>query len=1136
MPSHNLSVCPSATVESKAIVMGLLTTLTAQGLSLADNASAADFCNQTTTGKKSTRGKPFYIGDQATLDKILENEPGTVYVMRKTSKMKASNVRDMAIRSDPTIAEGIKLLEAQGISYVIEVRRRQDLIKGRGDGAMDLWDTDGLKKGSASYRQAVKNRASLNDIEAADADLAAAVKQILTTVGNLVRVSPEVSAKNKAVQFKYFLEEVSEVLSSLKKTNAPKPLLACAVTAVFAKYKTKCWDGVMKLAGDEAARELQACADVLLDARHVNEYLKLVEEAGLAPPGPSREEFDVAFGVLSEVDKETTSIFRDLLVSLHDTVKPQVESDKIPVFEGLTDKDVAAHKVQLNICIRNYMQCLYDIAQDFVKIRRMSVPDEKAQLQAAMHDRIAAVNRKFWPALESGLEKLCDPSVVEDIRSKEQALTKQLTEDLQRTAQLALDAQSATVKDPPPQTYLGRLTSIMKSLLGKGDEVHEGDIADAQQDQELMSPMFYDLLEIIEQLGNYGQIASSSPEASPNVPETIDPDDHVAICGALGFVSKPRAAALFTYLRRLRQCLQFVDYKGIAKEGELPLIEEFLKVDSHILKVIQDKGHRLGVHGDIDVEDCNKIMTSTFNKYFKKCWSHISAVLEGGDQEEAIKKFEGMATDILEWNDTGKELDLKESQVIQTIKKLAGINAAWYLLGMLQFVQGAREKKWKWTRVDQDMWDNGLCLALEPGLNRFKWISKSGGVPMACLPSDENRRDRLDLAVAQLLWGKDVQKSCSKGMSSKSLSNGTVLLEYEDNGIPAWTSPHSSQYLTTFKERGINPSCDGKFKYQWYDASDSIIKSLCTKALDQSVSEFVNATVPKSDNQLLSGNYEFHLVTGMPQPRFKTEGERLYQGFVMCFDTMYPSDEDIRSKIVTGMSPMSRESRKKKREEQKMCRYRTYRMAHRNTRVFFSTLKVDQDGKLFISNRHHEGYIGTCWPGLLQKLRDVNDKKVRETRDVSNATQNKQPMSAEDIVRTLAEKEGQIKVNETYGNFVDQWNATAFPNWDTSDPTAIGGDYDEPWNVTAPSNETAVDKLSFELNPLDAINGCPDKICGPVRTVWSYWPYVAGVAGTILTLYTAKKVYDCCRPQVIIHKHYMVYKRHKDEDDSPQDP
>eukprot|EP01053_Blabericola_migrator_P007119 Blabericola_migrator_1__7118@NODE_3603_length_1644_cov_23_510463_g548_i3_p1_GENE_NODE_3603_length_1644_cov_23_510463_g548_i3NODE_3603_length_1644_cov_23_510463_g548_i3_p1_ORF_typecomplete_len148_score25_58_NODE_3603_length_1644_cov_23_510463_g548_i3130573 len=147
-------------------------------------------------------------------------------------------------------------------------------------------------------------------------------------------------------------------------------------------------------------------------------------------------------------------------------------------------------------------------------------------------------------------------------------------------------------------------------------------------------------------------------------------------------------------------------------------------------------------------------------------------------------------------------------------------------------------------------------------------------------------------------------------------------------------------------------------------------------------------------------------------------------------------------------------------------------------------------------------------------------------------------MSAKDIVRVFAkaEKEGQDNLNAFYGNFVDQWNATAFPNWNTSDSLAIGGDYDEPWNVTAPSNETAVDKLSFELNPLDAINGCPDKICGPVRTVWSYWPYVAGVAGTILTLYTAKKVYDCCRPQVIIHKHYMVYKRHKDEDDSPQDP
>eukprot|EP01053_Blabericola_migrator_P004211 Blabericola_migrator_1__4210@NODE_2291_length_2991_cov_309_777702_g548_i2_p1_GENE_NODE_2291_length_2991_cov_309_777702_g548_i2NODE_2291_length_2991_cov_309_777702_g548_i2_p1_ORF_typecomplete_len526_score69_17_NODE_2291_length_2991_cov_309_777702_g548_i211212698 len=524
-------------------------------------------------------------------------------------------------------------------------------------------------------------------------------------------------------------------------------------------------------------------------------------------------------------------------------------------------------------------------------------------------------------------------------------------------------------------------------------------------------------------------------------------------------------------------------------------------------------------------------MTSTFNKYFKKCWSHISAVLEGGDQEEAIKKFEGMATDILEWNDTGKELDLKESQVIQTIKKLAGINVVWYLLGMLQFVQGAREKNWRWTHIDQDLWDNGLCPKFKPGANRIWQNLLSTGTPMVCLPAStaDNRRRRLNLTVAQLLRSerdfRRLRQRCPQEDWMKDVKKGRI--DYTPDGQPRWKHGPSAQLVKSLKDGGVVPSCQRQFAFRWYDASDRVIESLCNKAVNESIPNSLDtffSQIRGFKDKPLPKEYDFRLVTGFPGSDFKsdTRGSN-YQGFVMCFDTTTPSDEDIRSKV------MSHGLHKEKAEEQKMCRYRTYQGKERNTRVFFSTLKIERDGKLFISNRHHKGYIGSCRPGLLQDLRDVNDKKVRETRDVSDVTQNKQTISAEDIVRAFveAEKEGLIKVNETYGNSVDQWNAT-------SDSTAIGGDYDDQWSDTAPFIEKAAAELSLELNPLDAISGCPEKICGPVRTAWSYWPYMAGVAGAILTLYTAKKVYECCRPQVIIHKHYMIYKRHKkvaDEED-----
>eukprot|EP01053_Blabericola_migrator_P002536 Blabericola_migrator_1__2535@NODE_1714_length_3938_cov_10_293981_g1109_i0_p1_GENE_NODE_1714_length_3938_cov_10_293981_g1109_i0NODE_1714_length_3938_cov_10_293981_g1109_i0_p1_ORF_typecomplete_len1134_score200_99MMS22L_N/PF14910_6/0_0046_NODE_1714_length_3938_cov_10_293981_g1109_i0533454 len=1112
MPPYNLAVSPSSTGGDKAaIFMGLLCTL--PSLSPGWSSNDANLCSETHPVKKMKGEKPFYIPDEKALDEILEGKPGRVYLFKKASEEETSRVRDMAIQSDPTVAAGIKALESQGLSYVIEVRRKIDLIRGGGDGALDLWDVTGIDEKSPLYRQALKNHAILQDIEGIDNEQCAAVKKILTTVGNLVRITPNSPAKSAAVKFNYFLDEVAEVLSSLRKTNAPKALLPCAVLAVFAKYKTKYWDGVMKLAGDETATELQTCSDVLLDTQHVNNYLDLVEKARLAPPGPSCEAFDVAFGVLSEVDDKMTSAFRNLIVYLHDTVKPQVDSvgkvRALRVNEELKDEEVESQIHELDICLRNYLQCFYSIVQDFVRIERMPVPDKKTRLQAVMHNQIAGVNRKFWPALESCLEKLCDKSTVEYIRSKVRILTEHLTSESQRTN------QPATVENEQHKGSWGLISSIVKGFIGTKDEVKEERV----NDKEITSPLFFDLLEIVEQLETYGQIPSSTPDESPNVPETILPGDRVAICGALGFVSKPKAAALFTYLNRLQKLLQSVQYEVIAEKEELDSIEKFLNVDYDIMKTIQDKGHSLGLYGKMDLADCGDIITSTFAERFRECWSHVSAVLEGGDEEEAIKDFEKMAKDVMIWRDPEQELDLPKSQMIQMISKIAGINAAWYLAGMFQFLQGVlggedwkwwkpSRERWRWFEVTQDMWTNGVCLKLRPGMNSINYALGNGGHAMLCLPPPttpadplkSNRVDRLDVAAKQSIASQDehnkLRSKCFDGFVSAAIGHFSrrktkdeVYYSYRGNPLWGTISARQSDLLEHFKKNGIDTSCPDQFQSRWYDASDQVIQSMCNEALKR---HLLKSKIERPRGKHLLEEYKFKLVTGFEGPNFRSDAsDSHYQGFVMCLDTSTPSSDEIMNKISNPRESL--DSYASDVMAQRNCKWRTFRGKERDISIFYSNLKIERDGKIFIRDSHHEGYIGSCWPKLLEELEAI--KAQRSPRDVGNGTQPHGPMSPKEIVEAFAraEREGFFKVNEYYGHLGDEGNETH------------------------PLNGTAAWHPGFDVRnitgvglgePIEGYGGQPGA---NIEAIMPYWPYVVGAIGTIGAAVMARKVWNCLK-------------------------
>eukprot|EP01053_Blabericola_migrator_P003179 Blabericola_migrator_1__3178@NODE_1930_length_3551_cov_17_920494_g1234_i0_p1_GENE_NODE_1930_length_3551_cov_17_920494_g1234_i0NODE_1930_length_3551_cov_17_920494_g1234_i0_p1_ORF_typecomplete_len1102_score217_19N_BRCA1_IG/PF16158_5/0_38_NODE_1930_length_3551_cov_17_920494_g1234_i01553460 len=1084
MPSYNLTVAPTSTVGAKTVFVGLLCTLPSQNLSLTANENVATICSRTTPTKKKTMKKPYRITDMTTLNEVLKKEPGTVCVMKPTSKKALSRVRELAIQSDSAIAEGIKLLEAKGVKYHIEIRKKSSSVEGREGGALGLWDVTGIDRKSSLYTQVIKNQANLANIETVNEYQAATIKKLLTIVGHLARIAPDSPNKNQTVQFKYFLEEVSEVVSDLKKTNAPKALLSGVVSAVFAKYKRKYWDGVMKLAGVEAATELQACADVLLDSQHINDYLKLVETAQVAPPGPSSEEFDVAFGLLSEVDTEMTSLFRDIIVYLHDIVKPQVDSlDKIhasKINRGMKDGEIELQVNQLNICIRNYTQCFYNIAQDFAQIKRMSVPNKEARLQASMYTRIAGVSRKFWPALQGCLEKLCDSTVVADIKSKDETLRKQLFGQSLLSGQLASDEQSATVKDSSSETIWNRMVSCITNLLSSGkDGLKERDIT-AEHDHKTMSPMFSDLLEIVEQLKTYGQIASSSPEESPDVPDTIEPGDRIAICGALGFVSKPKAAALFSYLKQLQKCLEFIDYEAFANEKELASVKKFLHVDYHIMKAIQDEGHSLGVHGNMETAECDQIMTSTFDRYFKECWPHVSAVLEGGDQEESIKVFEGMATDISNWRDSRQELNSKSSQVIQNYKKVANVNAMWYLAGMLTFLQGASSEGWKLQNPTQDIWTDGFCLRLKPGRNRMLGAIVNHRLVL-CLPdipddvSDtaDYREEHLpDIATRQTFGSEYAfegdQMQCASlwdTFPNEELKMNSEWVYYDEDGNPSQDpNLHQSEIIEYAQKDGIDVTCKKSFKARWYNATDQVIKELCNRVYDKTLRKFHEDEQQRWD-QLLLDQYHFALTTHYQGLDFTNSTVNSnYEGFVMCSDADNLTDQEALDKfdhIGSYRADM---------EAQKLCTKKPWGRWGRPISVFHTALDIDRDGQISIQNDDHNGHIGSCVPILQER---VQAAKRRE--HASNGTQRTKPMSGKEIkklVDAFAEEKQGPGMNSS---FASQWK----------------------------------DAESFSLTQTPLVSGAEVAPHVWSNSILTYLPYVAAFIGGIGSVFAVKRARDC---------------------------
>eukprot|EP01053_Blabericola_migrator_P002995 Blabericola_migrator_1__2994@NODE_1868_length_3624_cov_88_885578_g465_i1_p1_GENE_NODE_1868_length_3624_cov_88_885578_g465_i1NODE_1868_length_3624_cov_88_885578_g465_i1_p1_ORF_typecomplete_len1138_score227_61Inhibitor_I34/PF10466_9/0_068PELOTA_1/PF15608_6/2_2e02PELOTA_1/PF15608_6/4_3_NODE_1868_length_3624_cov_88_885578_g465_i11493562 len=1123
MPSQNLTVSSSSTIDSKAVFLGVVCTLANQPI---DDEGVFDAYHQ--PDEKNARNKSPYISDVASLAKLLKAEPGEVCVVKQADQDEANHILKMAIQSDPMIAEGIKMLKAQGLSYVIEVIPKHDLIKGSGDGALGVGDPEGIAIGSPLYFQARQNQASLNAIRDVDIEQHAAVTKLLSTLGNLVRISPNSPHKKRAVHFKYFLDEVSEVLSHLKETHAPTALLPCAVTAVFAKYKHKCWDAVMRLAADDAAKDLQACADVLLDAQHVHNYLKFMEDVEVTPPGPSREEFDVAFGLLSKVDEEIASAFRDLIVYLHDNVKPQVESlDKVgavQVNDGSEDGEIESQVDQLNICIRNYLQTFYNIAQDFVEIERLSIPDKEAQLQAAMHNRIAGVSRKFWPTLESCSKNLCDATVVENIKSKAQRLTKQLTASLLRADETTIDAESTTADNSSAETYWGQIYSFLGSLLGNKDGVKE-EVITKRIDEDSMSPLFSDLLEIMEQLKFYGQVASASPEESPNVPDDIQPGDHAAICGALGFVSKPKAAALFTYLKRLQSCLELVNYKSYASEKEIGSIEKFLNVDYYMMKAIQDKGHSFGVHGNVEPEGCDQMMTSVFEKYFKECWPRISAVLEGGDQEAASEKLKEMASDISNWKDPGQELDPENSRSYQNIKKSFGVNVLWYLVGMSQFFKGtagkgkekwpdmsqffkryARNEIWEWHDMTRKLWTNAICPYIVPGVMEMRRTHLRNRPWVICMPRGTKHEsiDAIDLARAQTYFDEDIydindlRLRCLKPVE---VTNSKLYLSEE--GDPDWapqtpsTGSEREDLMIYAKKHGVDLSCRRSFAFRWYDASDRVINMLCNEALHSSLSRGPLVQDPYLKNKpaktrSLLNAYEFRLVTGDGGFELKESvpGAK-YLGFLLCSGKRDMTDEQLMNRVVRHKSS------KEQARAQRRCRRKPYEftfgglygVAPHGVDVFYSTLKIKRNGRILIRDRRDAATLGNCWRVLEGELRASGfGLNSQQNQDVINRKQcplngkdpSDQCMSQEAIAKafTEAEEKGLIGLKSYYGHPIGQGK--------------------NQFNLTTASN--ALHLSDGAANPATSS-----------EALMTYWPYVLGVAGSIGAIFSAKRVWDCSK-------------------------
>eukprot|EP01053_Blabericola_migrator_P000824 Blabericola_migrator_1__823@NODE_1201_length_5128_cov_115_219917_g813_i0_p1_GENE_NODE_1201_length_5128_cov_115_219917_g813_i0NODE_1201_length_5128_cov_115_219917_g813_i0_p1_ORF_typecomplete_len1058_score231_43P16Arc/PF04699_14/4_4e02P16Arc/PF04699_14/0_74Prot_ATP_ID_OB/PF16450_5/12Prot_ATP_ID_OB/PF16450_5/31NPV_P10/PF05531_12/3_5e02NPV_P10/PF05531_12/27NPV_P10/PF05531_12/1_4e03_NODE_1201_length_5128_cov_115_219917_g813_i01543327 len=1036
MPPYNLIVPSPSTSKAKAVFIGLLCTLPG---SLPDSGSVTEICDKS---KPNKRTESLHTHSEKALNEMLDNTPGNIFLFKKTSKEEATEIRTRAMETSSSIAAGIQELEARNINYAISVRRKMEY-------------GTGLKKGTPLCRPTPETQAILDDIEKVCPKQVAAVKKVLTTVEDLAELLPG----SITVPFKYFLDEVSAVLSFLKRTYAPTELLSAAVPVAFAKYKTKYWNAVMELAGEEAAKDLQACVDVLLDSQQIDSYMKFVKKFRRMPSDPSSEKFDVAFGILSKVDEGMTSAFRDLIVCLHETVERQVDSlgNALQVNrEEMKDEEIKSQIDQLDICTGNYLKCFHSIAQELARGGDVSGSKKKVQLQAVMRDRITNVHLTSWPCLETCLERLCDPSVVEVIKSKVQTLTKQL-----------FDEHSGSVID---SVYMSRLWSLATSFMGTRDI--------SIDDHKTMSPMLIDLLKIVK------QVASSDPEESPNVPDKIKPGDRVAMCGVLGYVSKPKAAALYTFLNRLEELLKLVEFEAFASSEALALIEKLLNVDYHIIKAIEDEGHFLDVHGNLDVEECDEIMTSTFNNYFNECWNAVTAVLGGGEKAEAIRNFEKMAADILNWKDPQHKLDSRRSSIMKAVQELSNINVAWYLLGMFQFLQGVSSESWRWYKYTQDMWDNGFCLKFRPGTNLMHYSLTREGDGMVCLPAPTpfNQLQRLDLATEQVLGSDDtvhrIQANCYDDDLAQWAYNtfagraNTDDLDYSQYGDAHRDPYRGYKLLRRVEERGIKTSCQQQFKSQWYDATNQIIKSLCNEALAQDNAKYNVSEEAKPRARLLGDEYEFQLVTGFQGLDFKSDVEQSnYQGFIMCLDTALPENDEVMDKALNTVSYLD------KIVAQRRCRWRTHNGRERDVNIFYSTLNVERDGKIYIHNSDHQGYIDRCWPGPLEKT------EALASGDADDVSEGNRVMSGKEIAEMIAE-EG---LNQVKGRGYETHRA----NW-TAERAGLRSEFESRYIGNA-----------FNLG--EPLERCATEPCEAVNVLT---PCVAGVMGTIGSVFAVKKLWN----------------------------
>eukprot|EP01053_Blabericola_migrator_P007085 Blabericola_migrator_1__7084@NODE_3593_length_1653_cov_10_885246_g2230_i0_p1_GENE_NODE_3593_length_1653_cov_10_885246_g2230_i0NODE_3593_length_1653_cov_10_885246_g2230_i0_p1_ORF_typecomplete_len520_score67_59_NODE_3593_length_1653_cov_10_885246_g2230_i0931652 len=498
-------------------------------------------------------------------------------------------------------------------------------------------------------------------------------------------------------------------------------------------------------------------------------------------------------------------------------------------------------------------------------------------------------------------------------------------------------------------------------------------------------------------------------------------------------------------------------------------------------------------------------MTSTFERYFKDCWSHVAAVLEGGDQEEAARVFEGMAAGILNWKDTEQKLDSGKSQIIESVKRVANMNVAWYLTGMLQFLQGASSERWLWYKYTQDMWTNALCLRLRPGNNHvhFSLIKDKNGEEDAvvCLPrpTPYNYIRRLELAAEQILGSDDsvwdIQHNCHDDRLTHWWANtfhrrdNRDEIDYSPHGDSEWNMRlfRGSELLNYTKKRNIDTSCRDQFTARWYDATHQLTRSICNEALTANDEKY-KISEKSLTRRLLGDEYEFRLLTGFQGPNYRSDVRNSnYQGFIMCFDTNTPTDWDIRHRVFTVTTMFDKVMTRRR------CKYKTYRGEKRDVRLFYTGLTIQRDGSIWIHNDDHEGYIGNCWPTLLEEVQGL-EAKPRKTRDVSNVTQSTQSMSHKEIVEAFAkaEKEGLIQVNDYYGNFVGQQNATA--NW-TATQAALQSDLDSGYIQNA---------LAFG----EPLPRCATGPCEYMEAIAPYLPYVAGIVGTVGTVFTAKKVWE----------------------------